>query len=113
MWRTVLQDAPDSIADSVLLTTQSRIPKAKHLHSSGLQPRITHLIILPLFWMTVLAPIEFDIQESLDTKEVEDVRSKRVLPTKLVGREAALSKPPPNQLLGPRVILAEHACNTS
>src|SRR2546428_12897745 len=55
----------------------------------------------------MLGAIEF--KKRFDAKEVEDVFTERVLPTKLVGRKPSVPQPAPQELLSPSVGLAQSA----
>src|SRR6185503_2068542 len=98
-----LQRLPNRIAHHLFLAPQSRVPEAKHFHAARLEPHITFRVSRLLFRKSVTSSIKLDVQRRFEAKEIEDVRTERVLPAKFVGGEAPVSQPAPHQLLGPRV----------
>ncbi len=109
MRRSFLKCTPDRIADCFFLAPKVRTPKAQHFHSTRGQPGVAQCASLCNVRMSVLKPIDFDIERCFETKEVEDVGAGRMLAPKLVGGKSSVAQPGPHEAFAPRVPFAQIA----
>ena len=105
--------SPNRVPNCLLFATQPRIPKPEHFHPTRFEPGIALGVASPSIRMSVLTTVQFNIQERFDAKEIKDVRAKRMLPAKLVSREAPAPQPTPHQFFGPSVVHAQRPRNGS
>jgi hypothetical protein len=107
--RSLLQFVPNRIANHLPLPPQTPVPEPQHLDSARSKPGVSFSIETSSLRSSVLPSIEFNIEHSLQTKEIEDVGSIRMLTPELVSRKATVAEPTPQQFLSPTVIFAESA----
>jgi len=105
---SLLQLAPNGIAN----TPQTSVPKPQHFNSTRCQPSVSFSIKTSLLRSPVLPSIEFDTEHRFQTKQIEDVRPIRMLPSELVSRKVTVTEPIPQQLFCPRIILTQSACDS-
>ena len=106
--RSRLQRIPNRISNNLPFASKSSVPESQYFHSSGFQRCISFLILQKLIGKSVLRTVQFDVERSFDAEEIKNVRTERVLAAEFVGREATVSEPGPQQLLGPGILFAEH-----
>jgi len=112
LWRSFLQHSPDRIANHVFFASQSRIPEAEHLDAASLKPFIPFGVAFQLFGRPMLETVQLNIQHGFNAKEIQHVRRIRMFTPELISGKPTISKPSPQQLLGPRIIFAQCARNT-
>ena len=105
----LLQRRPDRVADKLLLRPQLRIPEPHDLDSARFQPGVAFRVFCMLRRHAVHETIQLDIESGLETEKIQKIRPKRMLSAKFVLAKAPVSKPPPNKLLRPGIVLAQHA----
>ena len=79
-----LQRPPNRLANGVVFAAQSGIPEAKHFDAARLQPGVTLHIFGLLSGRAVLEAVQFDVQPGFQTKEIQDVGPKWMLPAKFM-----------------------------
>jgi hypothetical protein len=111
MRSALLQRPPNRVADGVFLAPQTGVPESKHLDATRCQKSIAFDVLGLLLRRAVLQAVRFNVHPSIQTEEVKDVRPERMLTAKFVAGEPPLAQPTPEKFLGPRVLLAQHACD--
>src|SRR5437660_2549567 len=69
--------------------------------------------MVPLFWKSVLASIQFNRQPRLFAEKIERVFADRMLSAEFVTAESPPAQPAPHELLSPGRLLAENASEVS
>src|SRR5213075_2397392 len=95
--------------NNVSLASQLRIPETKHLNAARFEPRIALCIRFLFLGPLVLQPVEFNVEKSFDTEEIQDVRAEGMLSAKLVCRKTPVAQPTQQELLSPGIALAQVA----
>ena len=111
--RSVLQLAPNGIADHLLFAPQTPIPESQNFDAALGKPGISLRVQTPLMGCSVSAAIQFNVEHRFKTKEIENVRRVRMLTSKLVSGKPAVTKPGPQEFFGPGVVLAKRTGNPS
>src|SRR5438034_1343016 len=108
-WDTFVYGAANPIPDALRVAPQTGVPETQHLDTARNQKRLTLGVVVPLRWMTVVAPIQFNRQPRFLAKEIEVVDALGILAAKLVIAKTAVAQPAPHQFLGPGFVLAQLA----
>jgi len=75
---------PDRFTDSVSLASKAGIPETQHLNAACFKPRIALCIGFLFIGPPVPQTVEFDVEKSFDTEEIQDVGAEGMLSTKLI-----------------------------
>jgi hypothetical protein len=104
MRRTLLKQFPNRVSDFLTLTSETRIPKSQDFNPASFQPIVAFSINAPVYRKAVARAVEFEVESRLQTEEVQNVRTERMLPAKLVSREASVPQPCPEKFFSPSVV---------
>ena len=105
---TLLQSAPNCIANGLLLAAQMRIPEAQNFDSARFKPSVSLGISGLLLRSSMLKSIQFYVQPGFQAEKIENVRSERVLSPEFVLRKSPVPQPSPHEFLGPCIVLSQH-----
>ena len=109
-WRSLVQRTENGISDRLLFNTQSPVCIPEHLNTNANQKLLTLAITRELISKRVSRAVEFNRQSCLFAKEVDVVRSNRMLAPEFLTVKPSVAKPTPHQLFCPRCFPSQNAC---
>jgi hypothetical protein len=104
-----LKRIENRVTNKLLLASQLPVPETKLLDAHRSQELSSLGIVNLLVGMPVMSAIEFDGEAGFHAIEVEVVNPARVVATKFVTAETAVSQPTPHEFFGPSLLLAQGA----
>ena len=106
---TRLQFAKDSVANRLLVSTQTRVPETEFFDTHRGEKFGSLGVVRLLLRKSVLPTIKFNRKTRFATVEIQKVFSNRKVAPKLVPAESPVAQPTPHELFSPRWLFAQCA----